>query len=83
MGWAIEETNRRRAKQVAYNAANGIDPTPLRKKIGDITDMLAREDADTATLLAATGDKRRKGAPVPLGHTPPTSPTCRLVSSPT
>ena len=69
MGWAIEETNRRRAKQVAYNTANGIDPTPLRKKIGDITDMLAREDADTATLLAATGDKRRKGAPVPLGHT--------------
>ncbi len=69
MGWAIEETNRRREKQVAYNTANGIDPTPLRKKIGDITDMLAREDADTANLLAATGDKRRKGAPVPLGHT--------------
>src|SRR5215204_4580464 len=45
MGWAIEETNRRRAKQVAYNTANGIDPTPLRKRIGDITDMLAREDA--------------------------------------
>jgi excinuclease ABC subunit B len=69
MGWAIEETNRRRAIQVAYNTENGIDPTPLRKKIGDITDMLAREDADTASLLAATGDKRRKGAPVPLGHT--------------
>jgi excinuclease ABC subunit B len=68
MGWAIEETNRRREKQVAYNTANGIDPTPLRKKIGDITDMLAREDADTATLLAATGDKRRRGAPVPLGQ---------------
>ncbi|MGA8987161.1 excinuclease ABC subunit UvrB [Aeromicrobium sp.] len=68
MGWAIEETNRRREKQVAYNTANGIDPTPLRKKIGDITDMLAREDADTASLLAATGDKRRKGAPVPLGQ---------------
>ncbi|MEJ7633641.1 excinuclease ABC subunit UvrB [Aeromicrobium sp.] len=68
MGFAIEETNRRREKQVAYNTANGIDPTPLRKKIGDITDMLAREDADTATLLAATGDKRRKGAPVPLGQ---------------
>jgi excinuclease ABC subunit B len=69
MGWAIDETNRRRAIQVAYNTERGIDPTPLRKKIGDITDMLAREDADTASLLAATGDKRRKGAPVPLGHT--------------
>ncbi len=68
MGWAIEETNRRREIQVAYNTANGIDPTPLRKKIGDITDMLAREDADTASLLAATGDKRRKGAVVPLGE---------------
>ncbi len=68
METAIEETNRRRAKQVAYNTANNIDPTPLRKKIGDITDMLAREDADTEKLLAATGDHRRKGAPVPLGQ---------------
>ena len=54
---AIDETNCRRAKQVAYNTANGIDPTPLRKKIGDITDMLAREDADTAN--AAGGDGRQ------------------------
>ncbi len=68
MEMAIEETNRRRAKQVAYNTANNIDPTPLRKKIGDITDMLAREDADTEKLLAATGDHRRRGAPVPLGQ---------------
>lgn len=51
MAKAIDETNRRRAKQVAYNVAHGVDPQPLRKRIADITDLLAREDADTETLL--------------------------------
>ncbi|MEW9531416.1 excinuclease ABC subunit UvrB [Microbispora sp. NPDC049125] len=63
---AIEETNRRRAKQVAYNEARGIDPQPLRKKIADILDSLAREDADTAQLLGGGGRQQSRGkAPVP------------------
>ena len=63
---AIDETNRRRAKQVAYNTANGVDPQPLRKKIADITDMLAREDADTEELLGGAGRQQSRGkAPVP------------------
>ena len=57
---AIDETRRRRAKQVAFNTANGIDPTPLRKKIADITDLLAREDADTETLLGS-GRRQSRG----------------------
>ena len=49
---AIDETNRRRAKQVAYNLERGVDPQPLRKKIADITDMIARESDDTDELIA-------------------------------
>jgi excinuclease ABC subunit B len=63
---AIDETNRRREKQVAYNVANGVDPQPLRKKIADITEMLAREDEDTAELLGGGGRQQSRGkAPVP------------------
>jgi excinuclease ABC subunit B len=51
---AIDETNRRRAKQVAYNTENGIDPMPLRKKIADITDLIAKEVDDTKDLAAKT-----------------------------
>ncbi|MCI1963506.1 MAG: excinuclease ABC subunit UvrB [Ancrocorticia sp.] len=51
MAQAIDETNRRRTLQIAYNKAHGINPQPLRKKIADVTDMLAREDVDTKQLL--------------------------------
>ncbi len=63
---AIDETNRRREKQVAYNVAAGVDPQPLRKKIADITEMLQREDADTEQLLGGSGRQQSRGkAPVP------------------
>jgi excinuclease ABC subunit B len=61
MRQAIDETTRRRAKQVAYNTAHGIDPTPLRKRIADITDLLAREDADTDQLIGGGGRQQSRG----------------------
>lgn len=69
MAEAIEETERRRERQIAYNRERGVDPTPLRKRISDVTDMLAREDVDTAELLAGGFRQPGKGAkgkaPVP------------------
>ncbi len=66
MSKAIDETNRRRAKQIAYNLERGVDPQPLRKRIADITDQLAREDADTEKLLGGGGRRQSRGkAPVP------------------
>jgi len=66
MQHAIDETNRRREKQTAYNTANGIDPQPLRKKIADILDAIIREDADTEELLGGGGRQQSRGkSPVP------------------
>ena len=75
MAAAIDETNRRRTKQEDYNTLHGLDPTPLRKKIADITEMLAREDESTQALLQtwagteakgrAGGVKAKTGQPVP------------------
>ncbi len=63
---AIDETDRRRAKQVAYNTEHGIDPTPLRKRIADILDQLVREDADTEKLIGGSGRQQSRGkTPVP------------------
>jgi excinuclease ABC subunit B len=66
MQHAIDETNRRRDRQVAYNREHGVDPQPLRKRIADILDQLAREDADTEKLLGGSGRQQSRGkAPVP------------------
>ncbi|MBS2962660.1 excinuclease ABC subunit UvrB [Actinocrinis puniceicyclus] len=70
MAKAIDETNRRRAKQIAYNKERGVDPVPLRKRIADITDSLAREDADTRELLGGAAQRgahlnSRGRSPVP------------------
>ncbi|MDG9710096.1 excinuclease ABC subunit UvrB [Streptomyces sp. DH10] len=70
MAKAIDETNRRREKQVAYNKERGLDPQPLRKKINDIVAQIAREDIDTEQLLGSGFRKAKKDggatkAPVP------------------
>jgi excinuclease ABC subunit B len=66
MRHAIDETNRRREKQIAYNTANGIDPQPLRKRIADILDQIIREDADTQELIGGAGRQQSRGkSPVP------------------
>ncbi len=63
---AIDETERRREVQIAYNTVRGIDPQPLMKKIGDITDQLAREQADTEKLLGPTTEEDNRQAVNPL-----------------
>jgi excinuclease ABC subunit B len=66
MAHAIDETNRRRAKQVAYNVERGLDPQPLRKTIADILDSIVREDVATQALIGGSGRQISRGkAPVP------------------
>jgi excinuclease ABC subunit B len=66
MAKAIDETNRRRAKQLAYNAERGLDPQPLRKKIADILDDVIRDTAAGGELVGGSGRQQSRGkAPVP------------------
>lgn len=67
MTQAIDETNRRREKQVAYNTAHGIEPTALRKKIADITDLIAQESDDTEELTSSKNGKRKNGGGIAVG----------------
>jgi excinuclease ABC subunit B len=63
---AIDETERRRAKQIAYNKEHGIDPTPLRKKIADILDQVYREADDVevgGSGRNASRGRRAQGEP--------------------
>ena len=72
MTQAIDETNRRREKQVAYNTAHGIEPTALRKKIADITDLITQEAEDTEELTKKKGKNQKGGAAsLPIGITIP------------
>ncbi len=66
---AIDETNRRRAKQVAYNLERGVDPQPLRKKISDITDLIAQESDDTDDIMATLKGKK-SSAVLPFSSKP-------------
>ncbi|WP_308190329.1 excinuclease ABC subunit UvrB [Pseudonocardia sp. TRM90224] len=61
MQHAIDETDRRRAKQVAYNTEKGVDPQPLRKKIADILDQVYREAEDTEVPVGGSGRNQSRG----------------------
>lgn len=67
MAKAIDETNRRRDKQIAYNKERGVDPVPLRKKIADITDTIARESDDTDELLGGARVNKSGKSDIALG----------------
>jgi len=58
---AIDETDRRREKQIAYNKKMGVDPQPLRKKIADILDQVYEEAEDNAVAIGGSGRNSSRG----------------------
>ena len=81
MRTAIDETNRRREIQQAYNREHGIDPQPLRKKIADITDVLAREEEDTHELLQLRKSGKKGSRIVEAGAKTGSSTSSKIVAS--
>ena len=81
MRTAIDETNRRREIQQAYNREHGIDPQPLRKKIADITDVLAREEEDTHELLQLRKSGKKGSRTVEAGAKTGSSTSSKIVVS--
>ena len=78
---AIDETNRRREIQQAYNREHGIDPQPLRKKIADITDVLAREEEDTRELLQQRKSGKKGARTVKAGAKTGSSTASKIATS--
>ena len=81
MRTAIDETNRRREIQQAYNREHGIDPQPLRKKIADITDVLAREEEDTHELLQLRKSGKKGSRTVEAGAKTGLSTSSKIAAS--